>query len=233
MAIALPVRKDREGCRLHQNDEFISTALPVHAMSKRNETYVKYLASDHWEMLRGKAFAIAEYRCEVCTDERSLVGHHLVYRDPLERCTVADIMCLCETCHNALHRWLTFVNRKECDYDRAQSRTVMLRLRSGGCPPPEMKFVLPSPIQHKPTIVNPGSLWEIAQTLLSPQDFNLFKTECGGKPTLGKGKWNHAVKILQRKTGKRFVFLKDCPKGKNARAALAIHRSMHVAPQKP
>lgn len=196
-------------------------------MTAAYRTYLDYLASDHWVAMRRRVTAAAEGRCEACADERKLVGHHLIYRTPLESCVDDDIMCLCETCHNAFHRWLQAVNRKESDYGRAQTRTVILRLRSGGCPPPEVKFTLPvsrpEPKRAAVDLSKAHSLWEVARTMLSAHDMSVFEMKCGGRPMLGKGRWNRAVKALQRKTGRSFLFLKDGPKGRAARQTLATH----------
>jgi hypothetical protein len=191
-------------------------------MTDRYKTYLEYLQSEHWSSLRLKCYKAAEFQCEACNDSRKLVGHHLIYRVPLTSCTTDDIMCLCETCHNALHRWLSVNNKKESDYSRLQTRSVILRLRSGGNPPAEFTKPIPLVDNRPPQPARGGdSLYDRAQRTLCPRDFEIFTKACGGKRGMGKGKWNHAVKLLQRKTGKRFMHLKDCLKGKRARQLMA------------
>lgn len=194
-------------------------------MSTRLQIYVSYLQSDHWDSLRIKSFQAAEFRCEVCADNRKISGHHLVYREPLTLCTVNDIMCMCERCHNAFHRWLDVIGRKAVDYDRAATKSITLRLRSGGNPPPD--FRKPHPVQVRknlpvPPISGSAKLWELAKSKLTPDEITIFTKHFSSPATLGKGKWNRAIKLLQRRIGKPLVFLKDCPRGAKARELLSI-----------
>lgn len=187
-------------------------------MTERYKTYLEYLQSEHWSSLRLKCYKAAEFQCEGCNDNRKLVGHHMIYRVPLTSCTVDDIMCLCETCHNLFHRWLTLNQKKECDYTRLQTRSIILRLRSGGNPPADIQKPVPLVDKHPSQSARCGeSLLERAQRMMTPGDFETFTKVCGAKHGLGKGRWNHAVKLLQRRTGKVFIYLKDSPKGKRAR----------------
>lgn len=178
--------------------------------------YLEYLQSDHWSSLRLKSFKAAEFQCEACNDNRRLVGHHLIYLTPLTSCMPDDIMCLCEPCHNRLHQWLSANNKKECDYTRLQTRSIILRLCSGGNPPAEFRRPIPL-VDKRPQAHGGESLYDLARRTLTPRDFQTFTQECGAKLGLNKGRWNRAVKLLQRKTGKPFMYLKNCPKGKCAR----------------
>lgn len=195
-------------------------------MSSRSNIYLNYLASEHWAFLKRQCFSLAEHRCEVCADTRLLVGHHIIYREPLTACIADDIMCLCETCHNALHRWLACKGKKSSDYDRLQTRSIILRIRSGGNPPPEITKPIPlldtrrQVVFEKPVITNGLGLFELAQRTLSDANFRMFTLQCGAKIGMGKGKWNHAVKLLQKKSGLSLKYLKDCPKGKKAREGM-------------
>lgn len=73
-------------------------------MSKRRRIYFKYLESAHWKSLRQQAWKRDDYKCTCCGSPNNLQGHHVKYRNPLERCTVDDIQTLCQKCHDALHR---------------------------------------------------------------------------------------------------------------------------------
>ncbi len=99
-------------------------------MKKPSNIYLEYLDSDHWRLLRREAFDSANRRCEACRVTGALVGHHLRYRDPLEKCTKEDIMALCSTCHDSWHRWLDVNKLKVSDFDRASTYGAILVLRS-------------------------------------------------------------------------------------------------------
>lgn len=73
----------------------------------RKEIYLSYLESEHWSNLRNECFRRANVRCESCNGKIRLVGHHMVYRNPLELGVPEEIMCLCSDCHNFLHRGLS------------------------------------------------------------------------------------------------------------------------------
>ncbi len=66
-------------------------------------TYLEYLDSDHWQFLRTQAFSFAHNKCEVCSSEYNLHGHHLIYRPRLIDCTRSDIIALCDKCHKFWH----------------------------------------------------------------------------------------------------------------------------------
>jgi 5-methylcytosine-specific restriction endonuclease McrA len=70
-------------------------------MSNR-QAYQEYLQSVHWEHLRQNCLGRSGWKCESCHSTRHLHVHHLNYRN-LTDCTVADVMSLCENCHNAWH----------------------------------------------------------------------------------------------------------------------------------
>lgn len=94
-------------------------------------TYAEYLQTDHWKTLRFDAKRRAGFKCEHCDTDLIELGfelhaHHLVYRNPLESCTVDDIMALCEFCHRHWHEWLKIMNFKVSDFDR---KRTLLQLR--------------------------------------------------------------------------------------------------------
>ncbi len=73
------------------------------SMSRR-ERYQRYLNSSHWNQLRKQAFKRDGFKCTQCGTGKNLRGHHLRYRKDLMLCTVDDILTLCGTCHEQLHR---------------------------------------------------------------------------------------------------------------------------------
>lgn len=80
--------------------------------SSQYDNYTNYLESNHWKSLRKKVISDAGGQCEFCGSKILLVGHHLIYRNPLESCTQEDIMCLCDSCHNTLHNGLRALSEK-------------------------------------------------------------------------------------------------------------------------
>lgn len=73
-----------------------------YSMSDTRSAYEGYIASDHWQKLRVLAIKAARGKCEHCKSPKNLHGHHLRYRSYYD-CTIADIMVLCESCHDRWH----------------------------------------------------------------------------------------------------------------------------------
>lgn len=69
-------------------------------------TYADLLKDPRWQKKRLEVFQAAYFTCELCGDERTTLHvHHLRYRRgrmPWEY-PLADLLCLCETCHRAQH----------------------------------------------------------------------------------------------------------------------------------
>ena len=81
-------------------------------MSKRKTVYMQYLESSHWRKLRHEAFERDGYKCSKCGSSKTLQGHHLKYRKPLESCTVEDIESMCIKCHKAHHNRIKMERRR-------------------------------------------------------------------------------------------------------------------------
>ena len=92
--------------------------------TERFKAYSKYLFSNHWYGLRDKAFTYAGRKCECCASTKFLVGHHMIYRTPLELCTPSDIMALCRSCHDILH-WGLSKHKEPVPSDRIKTRTMI------------------------------------------------------------------------------------------------------------
>lgn len=120
--------------------------------ASRREIYEAYLLSPHWIALRADALNRANRKCEACGGVRRLVGHHLCYRDPLENCTAADIMCLCERCHDLWHDWQKGNVPHGC-LGRAETFGALFVLRNTRKAPaakPRPVAVRPAPATRKP-----------------------------------------------------------------------------------
>lgn len=73
-------------------------------MSEHSEEYEKYLQGEHWVKLRSELFQKTGRVCKACGSNKQIQAHHLIYREPLESCTVEDLMPLCDCCHTLLHK---------------------------------------------------------------------------------------------------------------------------------
>lgn len=67
--------------------------------------YTAYMATPHWRSLRRSVLSSAGFKCEACYATSGLVGHHMFYRENMTDSKIEDLMCLCEDCHNLLHRY--------------------------------------------------------------------------------------------------------------------------------
>lgn len=73
-------------------------------MSEHSNEYRAYLLSEHWEQLKEQKYKeLNGKRCQFCGSFKHIHGHHMVYRNPLETCTTADVILLCKKCHENLH----------------------------------------------------------------------------------------------------------------------------------
>lgn len=66
--------------------------------------YSDYLASAHWKNLRKLAFATLGNHCHCCGSPIRIQLHHLNYSRGWAGTTIEDLIPLCSTHHNALHR---------------------------------------------------------------------------------------------------------------------------------
>lgn len=69
--------------------------------------YYQYLKSDQWSKIRTCFFSSnSDHRiCFICGSKKNLQAHHKTYeRAGKER--MADLVCLCQDCHNATHKFL-------------------------------------------------------------------------------------------------------------------------------
>jgi hypothetical protein len=66
-----------------------------------NETYRKYLASEHWQKTRTAKRRRAK-SCGICGAESRLDVHHLNYRNLID-VGLSDLRVLCRQCHDLAH----------------------------------------------------------------------------------------------------------------------------------
>jgi 5-methylcytosine-specific restriction endonuclease McrA len=62
------------------------------------------LDPDHYEQLREKVLCRDSWRCQGCGAISNLEVHHQQFRSQAGDDSVANLITLCATCHDALHR---------------------------------------------------------------------------------------------------------------------------------
>ena len=67
----------------------------------------QYLASAEWKALRQQVLARDEHKCKSCNSTNSLRIHHISYYN-LGAENLEDLVTLCESCHNSLHKKLGY-----------------------------------------------------------------------------------------------------------------------------
>ena len=70
-------------------------------------TYYRYLKTDRWKKKRAHFFASNPDNriCFICGSKKKLQAHHKTYEHVGEE-RIADLICLCEDCHRAVHKFL-------------------------------------------------------------------------------------------------------------------------------
>lgn len=74
-----------------------STDLMLYRFNKH-----QYLNSPEWKTKRQHMLKQTHYTCQMCGTQRNLHVHHITYTN-LFRETPADLACVCEHCHSAIH----------------------------------------------------------------------------------------------------------------------------------
>ena len=98
-------------------------AQPVEQKLTRFQIYQNYMRGPDWRELRHILLKSKGWKCEHCSSSFDLVGHHMIYRDPLTDCTLDDLMCLCMLCHDCLHRGLS---KARIDPPNTREKTKLL-----------------------------------------------------------------------------------------------------------
>ena len=74
-------------------------------LSEIGMTYKQYLASDHWKEFKAKAARRKRYKkCRTCGSKDKLQLHHRHYRFLMHIHELHSIVCLCDACHNQIHK---------------------------------------------------------------------------------------------------------------------------------
>jgi hypothetical protein len=66
------------------------------------KNYQDYLNSDEWKELRAKAYSRANNRCELCANDAQAV-HHIQYPKDFKDDDTANLLVVCNICHDKLH----------------------------------------------------------------------------------------------------------------------------------
>lgn len=65
--------------------------------------YTEYLATEHWDIVRGKKLRSSMFRCSVCGDkEKEFHVHHNNYEN-LGNENLNYLVVLCKDCHSLFH----------------------------------------------------------------------------------------------------------------------------------
>jgi hypothetical protein len=79
--------------------------------SQKQLEYKAYLSTDHWKQKRLAVLSERGCQCEKCNEWGNEI-HHLSY-DNLWNEPLSDLMVLCRDCHEATHRALRTLNKKD------------------------------------------------------------------------------------------------------------------------
>ena len=74
--------------------------LVVASMWRTN--YYRYIASDFWKAKANIARRQADYRCQLCNNDKHLHVHHRTY-ERLGKELSSDLITLCSNCHEKFH----------------------------------------------------------------------------------------------------------------------------------
>jgi len=74
--------------------------------------YQVYLLSDEWKETKEKAYKFHGPRCMKCRAETNLQVHHATYENIYDE-KLSDLVILCETCHELLHKTYGTENLKD------------------------------------------------------------------------------------------------------------------------
>lgn len=79
-----------------------------------NDRYLEYLESAEWKKKAKKRIEIDKGRCQMCgcrgTNFNKLHIHHLTYHNIFNEDPYTDLVCLCDICHQAVHRMMNRIN---------------------------------------------------------------------------------------------------------------------------
>ena len=98
---------DRLEQEIKDNLEMIELLEPKRAEKIKNGSeYQEYIKSQEWQEVRQKIFKRDNFRCVKCGASKNLQVHHITYENLGEE-KYADLVTLCNDCHNATHNMTT------------------------------------------------------------------------------------------------------------------------------
>lgn len=101
-------------------------------MTDRYQRYSEYLQSEHWGVLRSAKFMQVGKACQICRYDDRIHCHHIRYKE-LYDCTVADLVVLCEACHNDFHKACRKLNIDPLEKELLEINNTLLRFRLQKC----------------------------------------------------------------------------------------------------
>lgn len=88
-------------------------------------TYADYLQSPAWQARREWAIALAGGHCALCPSSDRLEVHHSTY-DRLGHELPSDLIALCSTCHERVHRYVLPPTPRATEADRRYRRRLAI-----------------------------------------------------------------------------------------------------------
>jgi len=85
---------------------------PARLKQLQKMPYGDYLESPEWDAVRKRAYALAEYRCQLCNKDGELHTHHRSY-DRIGCEKDCDVIVLCKRCHGKFHGANALMSIKE------------------------------------------------------------------------------------------------------------------------
>ena len=92
---------------------------PNHVNDKRRYYREEYLKSEHWAGLKASKLRRHPF-CQSCGGESCLDVHHIRYKD-LYNVELSDLLTLCRSCHETLHKWMRESKYETWDWNTKQT----------------------------------------------------------------------------------------------------------------
>ncbi len=83
--------------------EYVDGVFEVAVLQLQTMPYKLYLQTKHWQHFRVEALKAAQYKCQLCNENKEQLDVH--HRDYINRgCeTFNDVIVLCDPCHKKFH----------------------------------------------------------------------------------------------------------------------------------
>lgn len=79
-------------------------------MAKFYNSYAEYLRSDEWRRRSSQRIKIDGGKCQMCGNTENIHVHHLTYHNIFLENVYTDLVTLCGSCHEAVHRMMNRIN---------------------------------------------------------------------------------------------------------------------------